>query len=80
VAIEQYTDNTGQLKVNDKYGSFKITEVNSNRIVLQNTEKITMPLNKVTTILDNHLKFQMEESRYYGYPFVEMKARAAGSI
>ena len=78
--IEQYTDNTGQLKVNDKYGSFKITKVNSNRIVLENTEKITMPLDKVTTILDNYLKFQMEESRYYGYPFVEMKARAAGSI
>jgi len=80
VDIKQYTDNADQLKVNDKYGSFKIILVDQNKIVLQNTEKITMPLNKVTTILDNYLKFQVEKSRYYGYPFVELKARITGSI
>ena len=60
--IIQYTDNTNKISVGDVFGLFKVSEISSGKIVLKNKKSITMPLNKDTDILEDYLKFKVEEN------------------
>ena len=78
--IIQYTDNTNKINVGDVFGLFKVSEISSGKIVLNNKKSITMPLNKDTDILEDYLKFKVEEKRYFAYPFVNQKSESLGTI
>ena len=78
--IIQYTDNTNKISVGDVFGLFKVSEISSGKIVLKNKKSITMPLNKDTDILEDYLKFKVEEKRYFAYPFVKQKLESLGTI
>lgn len=78
--IIQYTDYTKKISVGDVFGLFKVSEITPEKIVLKNRNSITMPLNKDTDVLEDFLKFKVEDKRYFAYPFVEQKSESLGTI
>ncbi|MEA1893834.1 MAG: DUF1616 domain-containing protein [Euryarchaeota archaeon] len=67
--IKQYSDKVKKINVGDRYGKFKVSEITANRIVMKNTESIS--IDDGTSILDGWLKFEIDEN--YATPYVQQQ-------
>ncbi len=56
-SIKQYSDEVKKIDIGDRYGKFKVYEITANRIVMKNTESIS--IDDETSILDGWLKFEI---------------------
>ena len=65
--IRQCSDDVEKLNVGKKYGKFEVSKITQDRIVLTNTESIT--IDDETSILDGWLKFDVSGNRVT--PYVE---------
>ena len=71
--IRQCSDDVERLNVGKKYGKFKVSEITVDRIVLTNTESIT--IDDETSILDGWLKFDVSGNSVTPYVEKEMGGR-----
>jgi hypothetical protein len=78
--LKQYSDNPFEIKSGDKYDSFEVDQINSNKITLKLSKKISISKNTVVNVLGEYLKFQVKNDEWKVYPFVEIKAKKAGVI
>jgi len=63
--LRQYSEIPITFTLDDRYGEFKITEINNNRIVMKNVESIT--INDKDTILDGCIKFDVSDTTAIPY-------------
>jgi S-layer protein (TIGR01567 family) len=68
-SIKQYSDEVKNINSGDRYGKFKVSEITANRIVMKNTESIT--INDETSILEGWLKFEIDGN--YVTPYVQQQ-------
>jgi len=67
--IKQCSDEVKKINVGDRYGEFKVSEITANRIVMKNTESIT--IDDGISILDGWLKFEIDGN--YVTPYVQQQ-------
>ncbi len=77
--LKQYS-NHFEIKPGDKYGSFKVSQINSTQITLELNKKISISKKSVVNVLGDYLKFQVKNDEWKVYPFVEIEAKKAGVI
>ncbi|MEA1908166.1 MAG: DUF1616 domain-containing protein [Euryarchaeota archaeon] len=63
--IEQCSDDVKKINLGGKYGKFEVSEITDEKIVLKNTESIT--INDETSILDGWLKFEVSGNQVTPY-------------
>ncbi|MCK4458467.1 MAG: DUF1616 domain-containing protein [Methanosarcinales archaeon] len=64
-SIKQCSDEVKKINIGDRYGEFKVSAITANRIVIKNTEPIT--IDDKTLILDGWLKFEIDGNRVTPY-------------
>ena len=68
-STKQCSDEVKKINIGDRYGEFKVSEITANRIVMKNTESIT--IDDKISILDGWLKFEIDGN--YVTPYVQQQ-------
>ena len=68
-STKQCSDKVKKINIGDRYGELKVSEITANRIVMKNTESIT--IDDETSILDGWLKFEIDGN--YVTPYVQQQ-------
>jgi S-layer protein (TIGR01567 family) len=68
-STKQCSDEVKKINIGDRYGEFKVSEITANRIVMKNTESIT--IDDEISILDGWLKFEIGGN--YVTPYVQQQ-------